>query len=199
MDRTNWKFGKLNINVLVIAVIYQGLAFALIFKLLPKTGNSNTNERIELFERFIRLFGIQALDCLTVDREFIGEKWIKYLNDKGIRYYIRIRENFWILQPHNGKRVKAFWLFADLPLHSYRVNNRIVYMNNQLCYLSGSKVKNKQGKPELQIIISFNNPQNALKIHKERWQIETACKWHVPFYIVNIAIDPKYSGGIKES
>ena len=174
MDRTNWKFGKLDINVLLIAVIYQGLSFPLIFKLLPKAGNSNTNERIELIERFIRLFGIQALDCLTADREFVGEKWIKYLNDKGIRYYIRIRENFWILQPHNGKRVKAFWLFADLQLDSCRVNNRIVYVNNQLCYLSGSKVKNKEGKPELQIIISFNNPQDALKIYKERWQIETA-------------------------
>jgi len=136
----------LNINVLVIAVIYQGLSFPLMFKLLPKAGNSNTNERIELIERFIRLFGTQALDCLTADREFVGEKWTKYLNDQNIRYYIRIRENFWVLQPHNGKRVRASWLFANLPLNSCRVNDRIVYVNNQLCYLSGSKVKNKAGK-----------------------------------------------------
>jgi hypothetical protein len=174
MDRTNWKFGELNINVLVIAVIYQGISFPLMFKLLPKAGNSNTKERIELIERFIRLFGTQALGCLTADREFVGEKWIKYLNDQNIRYYIRIRENFWVLQPHNGKWVKAFWLFSNLPLNSCRVNDRIVYVNNQLCYLSGSKVKNKEGKPELQIVISFNNPQDALEIYKERWQIETA-------------------------
>jgi len=166
----------LNINVLVIAVIYQGLSFPLMFKLLPKAGNSNTNERIVLIERFIRLFGTQALGCLTADREFVGEKWIKYLNDQNIRYYIRIRENFWVLQPHNGKRVKASWLFSNLPLNSCRVNDRIVYVNNQLCYLSGSKVKNKEGKPELQIVISFNNPQDALEIYKERWQIETAFK-----------------------
>ena len=176
MDRTNWKFGELNINVLVIAVIYQRISFPLMFKLLPKVGNSNTKERIELIERFIRLFGTQALGCLTADREFVGEKWIKYLNDQNIRYYIRIRENFWVLQPHNGKRVKASWLFSNLPLNSCRVNDRIVYVNNQLCYLSGSKVKNKEGKPELQIVISFNNPQDALEIYKERWQIETAFK-----------------------
>ncbi len=114
------------------------------------------------------------MGCLTADREFVGEKWIKYLNDQNIRYYIRIRENFWVLQPHNGKRVKASWLFSNLPLNSCRVNDRIVYVNNQLCYLSGSKVKNKVGKPELQIVISFNNPQDALEIYKERWQIETA-------------------------
>lgn len=176
LDRTNWKFGELNINVLVIAVIYQGLSFPLMFKLLPKAGNSNTNERIELIERFISLFGTPALDCLTADREFVGEKWIKYLNDRNIRYYIRIRENFWVLQPHNGKRVKASWLFSNLPLNCCRVNDRIVYVNNQLCYMSGSKVKNKAGKPELQIVISFNNPQDALEIYKERWQIETAFK-----------------------
>ena len=176
IDRTNWKFGESNINVLVIAVIYQGLSFPLMFKLLPKAGNSNTDERIELIERFIRLFGTQALDCLTADREFVGEKWTKYLNDQNIRYHIRIRENFWVLQPHNGKRVRASWLFANLPLNSCRVNDRIVYVNNQLCYLSGSKVKNKTGKPELQIVMSYNKPQDALEIYKERWQIETAFK-----------------------
>jgi len=174
MDRTNWKFGQQNINVLVIAVVYHGVAFPLMFRMLPKFGNSNTNERIELIERFIRLFGSASLDCLTADREFVGEHWIKYLNDNRIRYYIRIRENFWVVQPHNGKRVKASWLFSDLPLNGCRVNHRIVYLNNQLCYLSGSKVKDKEGKPELQIVISFNKPEDALNIYKERWQIETA-------------------------
>jgi transposase len=45
-----------------------------------------------------------------------------------------------------------------------------------LCYLSASKIKNKQGKPELQIIISFSKPNVAQKIYKECWQIETAFK-----------------------
>lgn len=174
MDRTNWKFGQQNINVLVIAIVYHGVAFPLLFKLLPKFGNSNTHERIELIERFIHLFGSASLDCLTADREFVGEKWIKYLNNNRIRYYIRIRENFWVMQPHNGKQVKAGWLFADLPLNGCRVNHRIVYVNNQLCYLSASKVRNKEGKPELQVVVSFNKPENAMEIYKERWQIETA-------------------------
>lgn len=176
MDRTNWKFGGQNINVLVIAVVYHGVAFPLLFKLLPKFGNSNTSERIELIERFVRLFGTASLDCLTADREFVGERWIKYLNDNRIRYYIRIRENFWVVQPRNGKRVKASWLFTDLPMNGCRVNHRIVYLNNQLCYLSGSKGKDKEGKPELQIVISFNKPSSALELYKECWQIETAFK-----------------------
>ena len=176
LDRTNWKFGGVNINILVLAVVYQGVAFPLLFNLLPKGGNSNTKERIKLIDRFIALFGLGSIDCLTADREFIGQQWIKYLNDHKIRYYIRIRENFQVLKPGNGKQVKASWLFSNLPLNTFRVNYRIVKVNNQLCYLSGSKVKNKSGKPELQILVSFNNPQNALLLYKDRWQIETAFK-----------------------
>lgn len=158
----------------MIAVVYHGVTFPLLFKQLPRFGNSNTHERVELIERFIHLFGSASLDCLTADREFVGEKWIKYLDNNRIRYYIRIRENFWVMQPHNGKQVKASWLFADLPLNGSRVNHRIVYVNNQLCYLSASKVRNKEGKPELQVVVSFNKPENAMEIYKDRWQIETA-------------------------
>jgi len=49
-----------------------------------------------------------------------------------------------------------------------------VSLNGQLGYLSGSKGKDKDGKPELQIVISFNKPEDAMAIYKERWQIETA-------------------------
>ena len=71
---------------------------------------------------------------------------------------------------------KASWLFADLELNQTDFKHQIYYVNNQLCYLSASKIKNKEGKPELQIIISFNKPNVAQKIYKERWQIETAFK-----------------------
>jgi hypothetical protein len=40
--------------------------------------------------------------------------------------------------------------------------------------MSASKVKNKNAQDEFQIIISFNQPQNALEMYRERWQIETA-------------------------
>lgn len=176
LDRTHWKFGSLDINVLVIAIVYQGIAFPLLYNLLPKPGNSNTLERIKLIDRFIGLFGLQSIDCLTADREFVGSRWIKYLNKNKIRYYIRIRENFKVVQPRNGKCVKAQWLFSNLPMNTCRVNCRIVLVNNQLCYLSGSKIKDKSGKQQLQIIASFNKPECALEIYKDRWQIETAFK-----------------------
>ena len=67
LDRTNWKFGTTNINALVLAVVYQGVAFPVLFKMMPKFGNSSTSERIELLQRYIDLFGIDTIDCLLAD------------------------------------------------------------------------------------------------------------------------------------
>jgi len=176
LDRTNWKFGTININVLVLAVVYQGVAFPVLFMMMPKFGNSSTSERIELLQRYIDLFGIETIECLLADREFVGDLWIAYLNFNRIRYHIRIRENFWIVIPRNGHRVKASWLFNHLKINQYEFFHGIVSVNGQLCYLSGSKVKNRQCVPELQIIVSFNKPDEAQSLYKERWQIETAFK-----------------------
>jgi len=95
----------------VLAVTYRGVAFPLLFRLLPKKGNSNTQERIDLMERYIALFGKSSVECLVADREFVGCRWVGWLNDNRIRYHLCIRENFWIHNPHNGKDFKAFWAF----------------------------------------------------------------------------------------
>jgi len=176
VDRTNWKFGAANINILVLAIVYQGVAFPVIFTMMPKFGNSSTEERIELMQRYINLFGADTIECLLADREFVGDHWLGYLNHNQIRYHIRIRENFWVDIPRNGHRVKASWLFNRLKLGQFEFLHSIVSIKGQLCYLSGSKVKNKKGIPELQIIVSFNKPDEAQSLYKERWQIETAFK-----------------------
>ncbi len=174
IDRTNWKFGQTNINILVLAIVYKGVAFPVLFKLMPKRGNSHTAERIQIMNHFIRLFGKESIQCLVADREFVGEHWINYLNFNGIEYHIRIRDNFWVTNPRTGKQFKATWLFCDLKLNESKYLHSIYYVNNQLCYLSASKIKNKEGKPEFQIIISYCKPEIAQTTYKDRWQIETA-------------------------
>jgi len=168
IDRTNWKFGQTDINIFMLGIVYQGVAFPLLFKMLPKRGNSNTQERIELINRFIDLFGKQCIESLVADREFVGQKWIAFLNQKNIQYYIRIRNNFKVFIPHKNKTVKASWLFNSFKLNQFNHYNKIVSINNQLCYLSGKRL-NK----DFLIIISFNKPSKALQYYKERWQIET--------------------------
>jgi hypothetical protein len=76
MDRTNWKFGKININVLTLAIAYDGVAFPILISMLDKRGNSHTRERVEIMNRYVELFGEETIDCLLADREFIGKQWI---------------------------------------------------------------------------------------------------------------------------
>jgi IS4 transposase len=63
-----------------------------------------------------------------------------------------------------------------LQLNQFVFHRKIVRVNDQLCYLSDSKVMSKEGKPELQVIISFNEPEESKSLYKQRWQIESAFK-----------------------
>ena len=163
MDRTNWQFGSFDINALVLAVTYQGVAFPLLFRLLPKKGNSSTKERIDLMKRYVTLFGTCSIDCLVADREFVGSRWIGWLNDNRIRYHVRIRENFWVHNPRNGSDFKAFWAFQGLAVGQSKCLCGIYLVNGQYCYLSAARMKNRDGKPELQILLSFNRSEEAVE------------------------------------
>ena len=79
LDRTNWKWGKRNINILMLAILYRGLAIPILWTLLNKRGNSDTKERIALIQRFISIFGKDRIVNVFADREFIGEQWFTWL------------------------------------------------------------------------------------------------------------------------
>jgi len=176
LDRTNWKFGTKNINILTLGIVCKGVAFPILFHMMPKFGNSSTQEQIDLMERFIRLFASGSIECLLADREFVGENWLEYLNKLCIEYHIRIRENFWVEIPGNGHKVKVSWLFNNLKINQRAFYHKIVRIKGELCYLSASKIVNKENTPELQIIVSFKKPNEAQTLYKERWQIESAFK-----------------------
>lgn len=171
IDRTNWQLGNTDINIFMLGVIYQGVAFPLLFSMLPKKGNSNSGERIDLIERFINLFGRDCIESLSADREFVGHKWLDYLNGMQIKYYIRIRNNFKVFMPHKNQEIKACHLFNQLDINEFLYYDKIVIINGVYCYISGCKCKD-----DFLILISFNKPQKALEEYAKRWQIEMCFK-----------------------
>ena len=173
MDRTNWKFGKTDINILMISVCYKGVGIPLVWSLLPKKGNSNTQERELVLNQFIGLFGIKSIASFMADREFIGEQWFEKLIISKIPFHIRIKANMKIQIPGKGEK-KAFWLFNHLKVGNGYHYPGLVYINQNLVYLSGIKTFNPiLRKYEFVIIASFNKQDQALLDYKERWQIET--------------------------
>jgi hypothetical protein len=72
LDRTNWTLGKTQMNLLVLAIVHQGVAFPILWSVLGKKGASNTRERTALLERFLALFGKEVVRFLAADREFVN-------------------------------------------------------------------------------------------------------------------------------
>lgn len=54
IDRTAWSFGSTHFNVFILGVVHQGVAYPLVWTMLPKKGNSNTNERMDWLERELK-------------------------------------------------------------------------------------------------------------------------------------------------
>jgi len=55
LDQTNWKFGKVDINILTLTVNYKEIALPLMWSLLKRRGNSNTFERIDLESVYLKI------------------------------------------------------------------------------------------------------------------------------------------------
>lgn len=64
LDRTNWQVGAVDINILMLSIVYRGIGFPVVWLVLPKAGNSDTTERESVIETFIDLFGAPKIACL---------------------------------------------------------------------------------------------------------------------------------------
>ena len=111
IDRTDWYLGETPLNVFMLSLVYKGVAFPLLWTVLEKKGCSNTAERIELLEKYLKLFGTDSLSFVTADREFIGRDWFRYLRKRRIAFRIRIKENIKVTNARGNKMVSAKNLF----------------------------------------------------------------------------------------
>jgi hypothetical protein len=178
MDRTNWKLGKLNVNLLVLAVAYKGMAVPLMWKFLTKEengesigkrGNSNFEERKELMQRFIKLFGVDRIEALTADREFIGKEWFKWLNKNNIPYIIRIRNNTLTNKEFmNTSSINELFEHIDED-EFYSFGKTSIF--DTIVYLGGIKAS-KSNEP---LCVVSNRPmdKDTILTYKKRWEIES--------------------------
>lgn len=92
LDRTEWHFGKQVINILVLAVQYGQVAVPILWRVMDRRGNRETQMRMELIEKYVELFSRQSITYVTGDREFIGKKWLGYLREQSIDSRRRIKK-----------------------------------------------------------------------------------------------------------
>jgi hypothetical protein len=169
MDRTNWQFGKVGLNFLVLSAVYRGIAVPLFWEALPKKkGNSSPEERIAILKRFIDCFSKERIDCVLADREFIGKKWFAWLFEQDISFHIRVKHNL-ITTNARGLEVYIHGLFYSLCCGEKLVLPKSRKLYGQQVYLTGARSKGG----DLWIIASLNQTEEAVENYRQRWQIET--------------------------
>ena len=172
LDRTNWKVGAKDINLLVLCIATQRARIPVLWDMLDHGGSSTMAQRQALLARFMALFGKGAIKLLLADREFIGNQWFEFLVENDIPFAIRVSGRLFVrlddgydgplerLATTKGARhrlMKARGCFAGM-------QERFAAA---LCF---GAIRVRDGA--VLIVATNRNPRKALNAYKSRWQIE---------------------------
>ena len=174
IDRTNWDFGKVTINILMISVVWNGIGVPLLWTLLPTAGNSHTSERTELLDRLRAAFPDMKIAALMGDREFIGDAWMAYLQRENIPFVLRLRENQHVL-----REGYAAMSIAAIARH-LRTGERMIVKgggrlgrHDETLSASVRLVVTRLASGELLALACSGSARHALVRYRQRWTIET--------------------------
>lgn len=174
IDRTNWKLGKANINILCISVIGDNYCIPLIWKLLDKRGNSSQAERIELIEQLLSIPTLPKIKQIIGDREFIGSNWFKYLKDNGIGILIRLKDNMFVTR--YNKKIRVCHVVKSNTRKGCQSDKKQYWLDDVQIYIHGFRYRNEDGKLENLIVASFTSKTNVSDEYSKRWYIEVMFK-----------------------
>ena len=167
-DRTEWSFGQTRFNILMLGVVHQGVAYPLLWEMLEKKGNSNSDERMDLLDRFREVFPEAEVAYLCGDREFIGREWLTYLLiEPMIRFRIRIRETDRISD--GQQKLPASIVFAHLQPGQREILSGRRWVWGSKVYVSALRLEDG----DLLIVISSDSASTAISDYSKRWGIET--------------------------
>lgn len=172
LDRTNWKYGKSNINYFVASIELYGTAIPICWILLDKRGNSSTAERIRLMEMVFQIISPDRIECILADREFIGDEWFDWLESKQLPFVIRIKENFVVHHAESNSAVPLALLFASL--RKNKIKTVEVNMWGKIRRISAKRLKDGS-----LLILTTNqllSDEEVCALYKKRWAIETIFK-----------------------
>lgn len=97
LDRTNWKLGVKDVNLLVLCIAARRVRIPILWTVLDGSGGSSMEDRMTLMERYLAVFGVASIGMLLADREFIGNQWFEFLVKNNIPFAIRVKENLIVI------------------------------------------------------------------------------------------------------
>ncbi len=172
VDRTNWKIGRRDVNILMLAIATRRLRIPLMWTLLDHGGSCNQHQRIALMGRYLALFGAASIKWLLADREFLGPDWIEFLLKNNIVFAIRLKQNLYVhLDDGHAYRLdRLLRTRRGLKLLLAR-RGRLAGMTDDTDWPLTFAAKRLAGGERL--IVATNGPATrALDAYRKRWAIE---------------------------
>jgi transposase len=151
----------------MLSIAYKGIGIPLFWVVLNLEGNSCAEDRIDLLKRVVERLGINRIEALLADREFIGTQWFLFLLEQKIPFIIRVKQNSMVEIGENGKlpigRLRK-------RLSQKKVMNHLVNLWSLSLYAS---IEKRKGAKEQMIVVSNFKFEDPLGMYRRRWEIET--------------------------
>jgi hypothetical protein len=174
LDRTCWKLGRYDINILMLAIIHNGIAIPVMWDVLGRAGTSTTAQRSALLSRFCAVFGESAIAGLIADREFIGTAWMTSLAERDIPFILRIKDTFHV-RLADGRQCQSGSLFRKIRIGGRRYIRADCRLGSRDSLL-GPPLKlaaTRLASGDLLVVATNTDPKIALAHYRRRWEIET--------------------------
>lgn len=169
LDRTEWKYGKVWVNILTLSIVIGNTSIPIFWQTLNRKGNSRLAEKRAILDRYLKVFGVKNIEYFCADREFDGVEFVKYLKKKKVPFRLRLKVSMPITDK-NGKPMKCEKLLRTLKIgENYKLKRARKYGGVKVY----AEVERGRDSKESVIVISSENTGQILLEYKRRWAIET--------------------------
>jgi transposase len=117
-------------------------------------------------EQFLQIVEVERIKVLVADREFIGEKWFKWLKENNIPFVIRIKGDKGVKVGKGRVPIASRFSFLAVGSHTFCQKKRELYGYKNLSIIA------LKTEDDYVILATNINQEFAFIYYKQRWTIE---------------------------
>ncbi|NJK43906.1 MAG: IS4 family transposase [Pleurocapsa sp. SU_196_0] len=170
VDRTEWTFGNTPINLLVVAIVYNGFAIPLVWTHLGKAGSSNAAEVTTLLETLTSSLSDKTV-LVLMDREFANHKLLMWLTRVRWDFDLRLKRDARVSYRDHMARVEAF--FTTLARgHGTWLKRRVTVYGVKVFVVAFRPLEPTEDGDDCLYVLTNRCPSAAVSRYSTRWTIE---------------------------
>lgn len=163
IDRTEWKFGAVWINLLTVSVWHQGAAIPVGWKVFSKKGVVSGRKHVIVLRETVGRLGASRIGKVFGDREFANREMFAYLFADKLDFCLRLKKS------HLANGVAFKQLCVEQTVRTkLRTKRKVTVLGYQMA-VSVMRLS----ETEYLICATREVETNALSEYGKRWQIET--------------------------